>query len=128
MALAARSGVTSRRKRTLSPATSEKIPSIITKAMKERMIRQRWQVLPRAGLFRDRVITAFLSFTSCPGHHVLPPGPLPRQWFWPWLFKSRATLFILTGGAVQWGVLPPFWADFSVHLLTLFHFLSDVDF
>ena len=37
------------------------------------MIRQRRQVLPRAGLFRDRVITAFLSFTSCPAARSLVP-------------------------------------------------------
>ena len=57
---AARSGVTSFRKRALSSTTSEKIPIMIAKPMKERIIRQRWQVLPRAGLFRDKVITSTL--------------------------------------------------------------------
>ena len=72
MALAARSGAPAAG-RALSSTTREKIPSMIVKAMKERMIRQRWQVLPRAGLFLDRVITAFLSFPSCPAARSLAP-------------------------------------------------------
>ena len=92
--------------------------------MKERMIRQRWQVLPRAGLFRDRVITASLSFPPALASRA---GARDRNCEIGYSIAVPLD-FVATisqrAGRVQEGVLPLFWTLFDVYLLTLRQFPS----
>jgi hypothetical protein len=97
---------------------------MIAKAMKERIIRQRWHVLPRAGLFRDRVITASLSFPPALASRA---GARDRNCEISYSIAvpldERGTIS-QRAGRVQEGVLPSFSAVFDVHLLTLCQFSS----
>ena len=87
--------------------------------MNERIIRQRWHVLPRAGLFRDKVITAPLSFPP-----ALASWAGARDHYCEISYSIAVPLdergtISQRAGRVQEGILLPFSAVFDVHLLTL---------